>query len=359
MGYEIDFLPVGDGEKSGDAITLRWGNLSGPRNEQIVVVIDGGFSNSGETVVNHIRSYYQTDLVDLVVSTHPDTDHTAGLQTVLEQLKVGTLWMHLPWNHTREIADMFRDGRVTDMSIRESIRESLEAACALEKLARSKGIPVVEPFVGLADKTGRVIVVGPTEDYYVGLLPNFRGTPEPKQASLAEKALFGIKEAIRILAERFDWETLDDSGETSAENNSSTILLVNPGDTYWLLTGDAGIPALTEAVNCLDAAAFDFSKVNFIQVPHHGSQRNIGPTLLNKLIGPKLQQEQKIKTAFVSCSKEGAPKHPAKKVTNAFRRRGAHVHATQGWTKRHYINAPDRSGWEISTALPFYYEVEE
>jgi hypothetical protein len=27
IGYEIDFLPVGEGEKSGDAIALRWGNL--------------------------------------------------------------------------------------------------------------------------------------------------------------------------------------------------------------------------------------------------------------------------------------------------------------------------------------------
>ena len=27
IGYEIDFLAVGDGEKSGDAIALRFGNL--------------------------------------------------------------------------------------------------------------------------------------------------------------------------------------------------------------------------------------------------------------------------------------------------------------------------------------------
>ena len=40
MGYEIDFLPVGD--KSGDAIALRYGNLFGQRTEQTVVVVDGG-----------------------------------------------------------------------------------------------------------------------------------------------------------------------------------------------------------------------------------------------------------------------------------------------------------------------------
>jgi hypothetical protein len=55
MGYEIDFLPVGEGEKSGDAIALRFGNLFGNRNEKTVVVIDGGFKETGEKLVKHIE----------------------------------------------------------------------------------------------------------------------------------------------------------------------------------------------------------------------------------------------------------------------------------------------------------------
>lgn len=39
MGFEIDFLPVGEEGKSGDAIALRFGNLFGQRSEQMVVVI--------------------------------------------------------------------------------------------------------------------------------------------------------------------------------------------------------------------------------------------------------------------------------------------------------------------------------
>lgn len=34
MAFEVDFLAVGGGEKSGDAIAVRWGNLAGPRAEQ-------------------------------------------------------------------------------------------------------------------------------------------------------------------------------------------------------------------------------------------------------------------------------------------------------------------------------------
>ncbi|MFI1955905.1 hypothetical protein ACH437_29400 [Streptomyces xinghaiensis] len=38
MGYEIDFLPVGEESKGGDAIALRYGNLYGSRRELTVIV---------------------------------------------------------------------------------------------------------------------------------------------------------------------------------------------------------------------------------------------------------------------------------------------------------------------------------
>ena len=56
MGYEIDFLSVGDGERSGDAIAFRIGNLSGPREQQFVGIVDGGFTDSGQALVNHVTN---------------------------------------------------------------------------------------------------------------------------------------------------------------------------------------------------------------------------------------------------------------------------------------------------------------
>ncbi|MBA7494888.1 hypothetical protein ES702_05466 [subsurface metagenome] len=46
MAYEIDYIPVGEDEKSGDSILLRFGNLSGSREEQTVIVVDGGKTKS-------------------------------------------------------------------------------------------------------------------------------------------------------------------------------------------------------------------------------------------------------------------------------------------------------------------------
>jgi len=360
MGYEIDFLPVGTGEKCGDAIAVRFGNLYGPRNDQAVVVVDGGFKETGEQLVQHIKQYYLTDYVDLVVLTHPDADHAAGIAIVLSQLKVGCLWMHLPWEHTEDIADMFKNGRVTDTSVSERLRKALDDARGLEKLAESKNIPMIEPFAGIEDDSGHITVIGPSVGYYDELLLDFRCTPEPKVVSsfLTRTIQAGVGLA-EMVAETLDFETLDDSGETTAENNSSVILSIQLDGHRMLLTGDAGIPSLTRAADYLEDCFEETSGWNFIQVPHHGSKRNVGPSILDRLIGPKLDEYQEKLTAFVSAPKNGLPKHPAKKVTNAFHRRGAAAYARPGNPMRHSKDAPERKGWVAIEPLPLYPEVDE
>lgn len=351
MAYEIDFLAVGDGEKSGDAIALRFGNLNGFRNEQTVIVYDGGTKESGEALIEHIRKHYQTDHIDFAISSHPDNDHVSGLTVVLENFKVGTLLMHRPWDHAAEIKDMFKDGRLTEKGLELKIAKSLQAARDLESLAENKGIKIVEPFAGIGTNNGTILVLGPSEEYYESLLPGFRGTPEPKvEVSIFQKIITATEEIVKWVEETLDIETLDDTGETTSENNSSVILLVSIDDKKLLLTGDAGIPALSDAANFAAKQGIDLSTLSFFQIPHHGSKRNVGPTILNKVKAP---------TAFISVSPGGAPKHPSKKVTNALFRRGSKVHVTTGATKRHHHNAPDRLGWTASLPIPFYNKVED
>jgi len=79
---------------------------------------------------------------------------------------------------------------------------------------------------------------------------------------------------------------------------------------------------------------------------------------LDRLIGPKLNPFHEKVTAFVSAPNNGLPKHPAKKVTNAFRRRGAPVCARIN-TMRESKDAPDREGWVPIEPLPLYDEVDE
>ncbi len=369
MGFEIDFLPVGPENKSGDAITLRFGNLREGRTEQAVIVIDGGFKDDGQKIIDHIKKYYDgTDIIDLVIATHPHGDHTAGLETVLKEMNVKEFWMHRPWDeaHTNNISGWFIDGRVTEKSIREALRKSLDIARELERIAKRRGIPIIEPFVGIYKDFGfgRIDIVGPTQEYYESLLPDFAATPEPKGAfaTLLTGVTERVAEAISKVFESWDIETLDDTGETSAENNSSAISLLGVDGKYLFFTGDAGIPALTNAADLLEANKIMGKSCSFIQTPHHGSKRNVGPTVLNRLLGSKLPEEQKDTkrmSAFCSCAIKSEPKHPAKKVTNAFRRRRAPVYITQGKAIWHYKDAPDRSTYSSMEPLPLYNEVEE
>lgn len=363
MAIEVDFLPVGDGQRSGDAIAIRFGNLTSNPVQQTVVVIDGGFTDTGEQLIDHVNQFYGTNRVDIAISTHPDADHAAGLEVLVERMDVGALWMHRPWNHTDGIARMFQDGRVTDAGVEARIREALQDAKDLETIANRRRIPIVEPFTGLRDNTGALLVVGPTQRYYESLLPDFRCTPEARARIQQYGALRRLLEGARAVAERvlerWDVETLIDTGDpTSAENNSSVILLVQDDGRNLLFTADAGIPALTNAADTLDIMGITPNGLHFVQVPHHGSRRNVGPTVLDRLIGSRLAAPADLLTAFVSASGDGLPKHPARKVTNAFRRRGAPVSgATGGKIWFHQGNVPNR-GWADLAPIPFYNEVD-
>jgi beta-lactamase superfamily II metal-dependent hydrolase len=343
---EIDFQFVDSGEKSGDAIAFRYGDLSNSGSQRIIL-IDGGTMDSGQQLVDLVRSTYGTDKVDLVISTHPDSDHTSGLRLVIDKLKVGELWMHRPWDHSEYIRHLFHDGRITDDSLEERIRNEYDFAHQLEAIALKKGINIREPFAGRQFDNGVITVLGPSVDYYRSLIPQFTRTPEAKTA--VGKAISGIKEAINWIRESLDIETLDESGETSAENSSSAVVLFSFYENKHLFTGDAGIPALRNVIEYSKANGINLSDLQFFQVPHHGSRRNVSPFILDEI---------RAKTAFVSASIE-SPKHPSKKVTNALYRRHTEVYSTQGASICHRKNSPLRNGWYEANKHPFYELVEE
>lgn len=342
---QIDFLPVDSGEKSGDAIVFRYGDFS-ERSSFKVVVIDGGTKDSGNRLVEHIQQFYKTNHVDLVICTHPDADHASGLRQVMNHCSVGELWIHKPWDHSKKICDLFHDGRITDTSLSDRLKDAYTYAHELVKLAEEKGIDVREPFAGRENEDGAIKILGPSIDYYRELIPDFARSPQAK--TVMEKAFSTYQSAITWIKETLDIETLDETGETSAENRSSAVVLLQVNSRKYFFTGDSGIESLKKVIEFAQDKEIDISNVSFMQAPHHGSKRNISPSILDAI---------KCQTAFVSASKD-APKHPAKKVTNAFKRRGANVYKTNGNVLMHNINAP-RDGWSAASSVPFFNEVEE
>jgi len=154
-------------------------------------------------------------------------------------------------------------------------------------------------------------------------------------------------------------ETLREGGTTSPQNNTSVISQLTLDGSRFLFTGDAGIPALTHALDVLEAEGWQQTDLKFVQIPHHGSRRNVGPAVLDRLLGPEIT-DAKVGSAYVSApAKNPEHKHPSKKVLNAFRRRGYHPYATQGRSIVYPHNVPLRAGYVSIDPLPFYTQVED
>lgn len=365
MEYEIDFLPVGEGASSGDAICLRYSDDDGA--SWHVGVIDGGTQSSGESLCKHIQNHYGTKVVDFVICTHPDQDHASGLSNVFDELTVKKLLMHCPWDYVDDFFESVTDGRVTKESMRQRLKDGHPYAYKIYEHALEKGIPVHHPFSDNNDhKIPYLDVVGPSREFYLKQVINFRSINEImedsiEESSFLERAKNAAMKAINWISEEWDDEKLVDpiDDATSSENNSSVISFFNFDGKKVLFTADSGPLALTEAADKIESLGHDLQSFSFVQVPHHGSKRNIGPTVLNRLVGtPKLIDSSTTFTAFVSAAKE-SNKHPNKRVVNAFKRRGGKVIATQGTTKHHYTSGTPDRGWSKAEPLPFYTDVED
>jgi len=59
MDCEIEFLPVGDASRPGDAIVVRYGDTSSYE----LMIVDGGNLDSGRELVAHIRRHFGNSAV--------------------------------------------------------------------------------------------------------------------------------------------------------------------------------------------------------------------------------------------------------------------------------------------------------
>jgi beta-lactamase superfamily II metal-dependent hydrolase len=354
--YEIDFLPVGNG--NGDAICVRHGDET---NGYYLHVIDGGFTDTADTIIEHIEQHYGKNyFINNMVLSHADNDHAMGLIGVMKRFDVKHLWMNRPWLHAAEILPHMH-GNYTLQGLIDEIRKKHPYLVELEKMAREKGTVIHDAFQG--DVIGPFEVLAPSRQRYINLLPDLDKTPTAYRDDALAKAgnfLKGLVEtAKQWFDENWDIETLSESPEpTSASNETSLVLYgtFEADDGRVLLTADAGPGGLNEAADYL--ARIGLKKwPNFVQVPHHGSRRNVTPSVLDRLIGPKMSNGLRYGTAFVSVGKDKAD-YPRGQVQNAFERRGYPVHATRSNTKSHFRGRQLRSGWVSSTPEPFAAKVE-
>lgn len=358
--FEIDFLDV-ETAKSGDAITIRYCK----NGMQSIHVVDGGFKGpedgegTGDKVIRHIMKYYGTNKINRVVVTHPDGDHAGGLRKVLESCEVDELWMLKPWDYTDELIERFARLR-SEERLADKLKECYPNIAALEEIANRRGIPIKTPFQGA--KIGEFTVLAPTKGRYIDLIEQSEKTPEVKSAQVSLARFSVIFESVKNFV-RAAWGDENLSNKpTSAENNMSVVQYAELNNQKIMLTGDAGREALEEAKNYLINNLFvSLPGIDYFQVPHHGSRRNISSELLDEICGRKLSILEKGKkkfTAVISSAKEDEH-HPRKAVLRALMHRGAEVITTEGKALCCSRNASCREGWKPVTPEVYPEEQED
>lgn len=358
-GFEIDFLPVGEESKSGDAILFRYKEYGKCR----VILIDGGHKESkgvktSDTILEHMRKYYYPAAnsnaemrIDHIVCSHPDSDHVGGLQEVMEKCSVGTLWINSPLDYVdyNELEDEY--------STEKFSKGNADTVEKLINVAEQNNIPVDPPLQG--EVIGPFVVCSPSDDFYKILV---KGELE-RQGGDGTKFKKAVAKIARLIKAIWGKDALEDYPATSVCNESSTVLFGNfiDGEHKILLTADAGIEALSRSYKYLeDTYRYISGSMTFMQIPHHGSRHNVNTKVLDDILGRKFLEDSVGKRgfAYASVAKE-ADGYPRKAVTNAFITRGFLCVATKGntiWYSRG--DMPARNGWRSVIPIEYAHEVE-
>ncbi|MCA6119275.1 hypothetical protein J6524_31020 [Bradyrhizobium sp. WSM 1738] len=355
MPYEIDFLRAGN--SNGDAIIVKYGDTKDGNFS--LNLIDGGFTDTGDEIIAHIKKHYAAKAkIANVVLSHADNDHATGLIKVLEceDFTFFDLWMNRPWDYVDDVIDSFH-GAYTREGLIKKMREMHPYLVEMEKIAAKRGITIRTPLQGA--KIGPFTVLAPSRERYIKLIPDLDKTP-PSYAS-ASKGIFGslVKVASDVaqkVLERLDFETLDDNPPaTSASNETSVVQWASFGNKRVLLTADVGPEGLAEAADYAEQISL-LIQPTLVQIPHHGSRRNVTPTVLNRWLGRYPAENQGHAVASVG---KNADIYPRKKVANAFTRRGYKVYATHGgWIN--FVHEYDRrAGMQDADVIPFSPDTED
>lgn len=329
-GFEIDMLSLGDADS---ILITKWVDGLAKR-----VLVDGGYASSASQVREFLRAR-DVNYIDHVVCSHLHEDHSGGLVELVKDqtLQFSKAWMHMPWQYD-DLSEVQGLAGNTSSKRAQIVGKSLQNVEQLYAALWNRGIEVEEPFAG--DEIAFLTVCGPSQSYYSELVSQFASFDKLKESSQAiELSIQELDKKDTVF--KSSSRTLLENPATPPENNSSVILGTFHEDKKYLFTADAGVDALCSAKD-----AYDLSDCHWMQIPHHGSWRNVNVDLIDHF-------EPDI--AYVSAV--GNRKHPRRAVVNAFKNVGTKVYSThypvEGGNKWHHKgNIPPRP--EYGSATPLY-----
>ncbi len=322
----IDMINVA----KGDSYVIELHDDAG---QKFSFVIDGGTREKSDALISHVNKYHSGQ-VNLAICTHPDNDHIGGLINLMEQCTVEHLFLNDPRDSLPEatLLERARNHLTPDeVSVFKSAFERIDDLKEQAIYQKTTHHPIT-----FASTESRFIwggwsvyILGPSQSLFRDIWLNEDVVRDWFNSDLVDNLVDSQPNAA----------VLDDpSIDTKPVNNSSIILLIEGYGYKYLFTGDAGKRALRDAMTVKD-----ISQLTWLDVPHHGSRRNLDTQIINHL-APQV--------AYISSP--GTAKHPRKTIIRALQKAGATVYSTckhgsicQGdWQSRSDYNAIGQA-WEL------------
>lgn len=342
MDFSIDMLNVGNA----DAIIIwfREGN------SDALLFIDGGNKKDSDTIIKHyeeyIAPYITSNTPILFINTHPHKDHIGGLYDLVSYFKTKISIFYI--NNPDEYLTTFNKSLINDYFYKygstskriKAFYESLDDASNLINLIDSYKINRSVYFSDVDLEHSLFQIKSPSMDFYAQQIQHFAESSNLEKIAttiLAEESVNEVLEGVTPC------KIVDEKNDNNAENISSAIIeITDSNNRNYLFTSDASVDSFISSMG----NGFNYTNYKIVQLPHHGSRRNINSNLI-KIFNPE--------QFWVSAN--GDQKHPRKAVLECVKKNlpSCKIYSTHKGGSKH-INStngifPERPGWTTAVSL--------
>ncbi len=271
MSIKFEFLKAGNG----DCIFINIDN-------QINILIDGGIEN---TYYRELKPFLKKEVIDrglqldLVVLTHYDDDHIAGLLKLLEdeirqiENKKNTIIKELWFNSFDKAL-----GKPINYTNNTSAKQQIKFNDYIKKL-----LPYISYKSLISIDEIQNIFIGNNQELKITLLsPNnqkleklfLKYKKETKNYQTSSRSNDYNKSIEELSLKRF-------KKDTSLPNGASIAFILEYKNKKFLFLADAHIDLIVDSLKRLDYSSNNKLKLEFIKLSHHGSKKNINQEFLN------------------------------------------------------------------------------
>lgn len=227
------------------------------------IVIDGGKSTAA------IRAKYnkmpQDEIIDLLVVTHIDSDHIAGIIALVKHMKeigethrLKQVWFNFP---KKEEADEYSVDEGNELT---SLLLEIDGLCWNNNTSKLLGSTIEVGDI-------KLYVLAPDHDVADEYKPK-----DPDELGVRSDDWYID---LRTLIDNVD----DDDTDEGGSNSQSIIILAECEGKKLLLPGDSTPKELCDALQCYNKTSGASLELDFMKLPHHGSTRNVTKNILNEV----------------------------------------------------------------------------